>query len=688
MNELSTFQTAINYNEDIEKISKFLLFYTENETPKYIDQLKCIQSDPDATLYIDMDDLATHDLSLCERFENNTISYLRLMHRVVDSMILEEDDAIMQDDEFFYHRISRMREKHPGTQITEMIPAQLLRSYTIFLRPRSDPRSVRSIGAEDIGKLIRVRGIVTRVGQIRPSMAVATYVCDSCGSETFQPISGDTFSPLEECQSEKCKLRKIRGSLCLQTRGSRFIKSQSIRLQEIPSDVPYGCIPRSINIECYGTATDKVRPGDCVIIGGIFLPKPYLGYKRVKAGLLTDTFLYASFVDGIQTKNIHSVNPVTRDPNVLANAIAPEIYGMEDIKKILLLMLVGSPTITRKDGMRVRGDINVLLLGDPGIAKSQLLKTVARLSSRGIYTTGRGSSGVGLTASVLRDSVTGETVLEGGALVLADGGICCIDELDKMSEVDRTSIHEVMEQQSVSISKAGINTTLNARCGVLGAANPVRGFYDDKRSVEANVGLPCALLSRFDVLVVLRDLGNEEKDKQLGDHVASLHGVGNENEQKECIKYDDIKQIIVEAKKINPVVPIALREKLTNAYVEIRKDNRLITPRYLLSLIRLSIAHCRIRGSNILSEEDINEALRLMALAKVERSAPEPKLLPKYAIYNLIVELSKLSPVISLDSIYRVTDGKYSREDVTNCITEFESIGIWMVDGDNLRVMN
>ena len=524
------------------------------------------------------------------------------------------------------------------------IPAELKRRYEIRFMCRSskDTLKIRNISASDIGSLIRVKGIVTRITEVRPMMKVATYICDVCGNEIYQIINKKKYNPVDTCPSQQCQQNRNKRPVLPQTRGSKFVKFQEIRLQESPEEVPEGNVPRSIIIYAMGESTRLCQCGDKITVDGIWLPIPNTtGFAAMRAGLTTNTYLQCMNINKEKKgynieqqdkKLLKKVQKIAKDQSIydkLAKSIAPEIYGLEDVKKAMLLLLISGVTkISDVDQMKIRGDINILLMGDPGVAKSQLLKHISHIAPRCVYTTGKGSSGVGLTAAVQRDPVTKDMVLEGGALVLADMGICCIDEFDKMEESDRTAIHEVMEQQTISIAKAGITTTLNARTSILAAANPAFGRYDKKRSPEININLPAALLSRFDLLFVLVDTPNLDNDIALAKHIAFVHQ-HMKHPQLDFEPYSSqlLRAYIAEARTYQPVIPQSLTNYIVGCYVSMRKqcldengqyDSRKIvgTPRALLSILRLSQAIARIRFSNIVIQSDVQEAMRLMKAAK------------------------------------------------------------------------
>jgi DNA replication licensing factor MCM7 len=559
--------------------------------------------------------------------------------------------------------------------VTEEFPPTLMRRYEIRILPRGRngtlppfaqqvlpkdrttatvAHSLREIRSHAMGHLVTVQGLIVRASHVQPSVAVATYSCDACGAEIYQVVqNAREFMPAVRCPSCKSKHE----TLHLQTRGSKFVKYQELKLQELPQQVPMGHVPRSMSVYCHGELTRLAQPGNVVTIDGIFLPQRIAesGYGALKAGLVSTTFLQAQNIV-VHQKSLDEVDhqydeemeeqiqEIAQSPDtveLLASQIAPEIFGLEDIKRALLLQLVGGCTRKLPDGMRIRGDIHICLVGDPGVAKSQLMKHVVQsLAPRSVYTTGKGSSGVGLTAAITRD-LSNELALEGGALVLADRGICGIDEFDKMDEADRTAIHEVMEQQTVSIAKAGIVATLNARTAVLAAANPLYGRYHRKKSLSENINLPNSLISRFDLVFLLLDVANIDRDTALARHVTSVHqncgvNVSDENEEeKKTIPPHVLREYIARARQHQPVMPPEVAPYVVEAYVTLRQENHrsqktsndqtAMTARQLLSILRLSQALARLRFSDYVAREDVDEAIRITNQSKASISDDDDK---------------------------------------------------------------
>jgi DNA replication licensing factor MCM7 len=638
------------------------------------------------------------------------------------------------------------------------LPAALTRRYDCYVHAEKAHAvtRMRRVCARDVGRLVRVRGVVTHVTDVKPLASVITYTDEESGTEVYQEVVGRTFMPLDAQGGAQGAARAASGAAAaaraalaggpgagptaraaaaaraatgakqMQTRGSRFVKFQEVRLQECADEVPEGATPRTLALHLRGEVTRRLRAGDDVVVTGVFLPEPFTGWKALRAGLLTSTHVEvmacehgkASYADySVTQEHVAAIEQLGREGGVfdrLAASIAPEIFGHRDVKKVLLLQMVGGVPRSFPDGMRLRGDIHVCLMGDPGVAKSQLLKHVARVAPRAVYTTGKGSSGVGLTAAVMRNQVTKELVLEGGALVLADKGVCCIDEFDKMDEADRTNIHEAMEQQTISIAKAGITTTLNTRTTLLAAANPAFGRWNPHRTPAENINMPPALLSRFDVMWLLLDRAEPEMDARLARHILNVHqgvvdapeglaggggnGAGNNANTSNnggLVPPDVLRAYIALARRQEPYVAPELADYVCAHYVSLRQKeadalegSSYVTPRTLMSLLRLSQAVAKLRFDSAVSRSDVDAALALMRasqasiepeLARRQREDPVSRCyrrLRDFAVANRRAELS-WADVRGATALERLSD-----EVLEQCVREYEAIAVWSVVRD------
>ncbi|KAL7647582.1 UNVERIFIED_CONTAM: hypothetical protein RMT77_001182 [Armadillidium vulgare] len=659
--------TDVMIDQKLQEIQREYLEFLEDDEDSgmYSQLVQDMIEKGDSRLIVNINDLRKKNSERANRLLNVAFEEIVLFHRGLRDFIGSVDSSyVKKHEEFFVGFEGSFGSKH---------------------------LSPRTLSAKHLGNLICVEGIVTKCSLVRPKVVRSVHYCPTTKKTLERRYTDMTSyeafpsSALYPSKDDEGNILETEYGLCT------YKDHQTLSIQEMPEKAPAGQLPRSVDVILDNDLVNKCKPGDRVQIVGIYrcLPNKQGSFTSgtFKTILLANNVILTSkeISPNIYSEDVKMCKNFSKQKkidvfNVLANSLAPSIHGKEYIKKALLCMLLGGVEKVLPNGTRLRGDINILLIGDPSVAKSQLLRYVLNTAPRAIATTGRGSSGVGLTAAVTTDQETGERRLEAGAMVIGDRGIVCIDEFDKMSDMDRTAIHEVMEQGRVTISKAGIHARLNARCSVLAAANPVYGRYDQYKTPMENIGLQDSLLSRFDCLFIMLDNANAESDRMISDHVVRMHRFRAANEQDGDIlpfgpsidvlstnkfkdndeeetteiyeKYDAMlhgksrskldkvvsmrfmRKYIHIAKIIKPTLTKEASEVIAEEYSKLRSQDteqtdlartQPITARALETLIRLATAHAKARLSRTVSQEDAEAAIELVQYAYFKKVLEKKK---------------------------------------------------------------